>query len=130
MFLSIVLLQFSCNKEDDDLNSKYLKGVWVHTDTKADTIDFSNRMFMSEKTFEVKRGKEIRNGYEFSKAGSGIYTYTIKGDSIYLRDLASSYGGFFPYYFRIDPDRKSFDIGSFAPFTEGSVINKFRKIEK
>ncbi|MEA5127089.1 MAG: hypothetical protein VB074_02800 [Proteiniphilum sp.] len=129
MFILIVLLQFSCSKENDEIDSKSLKGVWVHTDTKTDTIDFSTRMFVSGKTFELKRGKEIRNGYELPKTGSGFYTYEIKGDSIYLRDVISSSGGSLPFYFKIDPDKKSFEIESFAPFTGGLMVNRFRKIK-
>lgn len=128
MFISIVLLQFSCNKENDELNSKYLNGVWVHTDTKTDTIDFNTKMFTSEKTFELRRGKEIRNGYEVPKIGSGFYRYEIKGDSIYLRNMISSYGGSLPFYFKMDSDRKSFNTASFAPFTGGLMVNKFKRI--
>lgn len=126
----IVLLLFSCSKENDELNSKNLNGVWVHTDTKTDTIDFNIMMFTSKKTFELRRGKEIRNGHELPKIGSSIYIYEIKGDSIYLQDIVSSYGGSLPYYFKMDPDRKSFRIASFAPFTGGLMINKFERIKR
>ncbi|WP_298649746.1 hypothetical protein [uncultured Proteiniphilum sp.] len=128
MFISIVLLQFSCNKENDELKS--LNGVWVHTDTKTDTIDFNTKMFTSKRTFELKRGKEIRDDHELPKMGSGFYLYEIKGDSIYLRDIISSYGGALSYYFKMDPDRRSFEIASFAPFTGGLMVNEFKRIDK
>lgn len=128
IFISIVLLQFSCSKENDEIDSKSLKGMWVHTGTKTDTIDFNSKMFTSGKTFELKRGKEIWNGYELPKTGSGFYTYEIKTDSIYLRDMISSAGGSL-FYFKLDPDKKSFEIASFAPFTGGLMVNKFRKIK-
>lgn len=131
MSIFTVLLLFSCSKENnDELNTKYLNGVWVHTDTKTDTIDFNTRMFTSKKTFELRRGKEKRNGYELPKIGSGIYTYEITGDSIYLRDIISSYGGSLPYYFKMDPNRRSFEIASFAPFTGGLMMNKFKRTDE
>lgn len=130
IFISIVLLLFSCNKEDNEAISRSLHGVWVHTDTKTDTMDFNTRMFTSEKTFELRRGKEIRDGKELPKTGSGFYLYEIKGDSIYLRNLLSSYGGALPFYFKIDEDGRSFDIESFAPFTGGLMVNKFKRIDE
>ena len=123
----MMLLLLSCDKEGDEMN---LSGVWVHTETKTDTIDFNTTMFSSRKTFELRRGKEIRNGYELPREGSGFYTYEIKGDTIYLRDMISSIGGALPFYFKMNPDKKSFDIESFAPFTGGLMHNEFKRIKK
>lgn len=128
LLISFILVQFSCSK-DDVLDSESLRGLWVHTETKTDTIDFNTKTFTSKKTFELKRGKEMHNDYELPKTGSGLYTYEIEGDSIYLQNVMSSLGADSPYYFKLSPDNESFKIASFAPFTGGLMVNEFKRID-
>lgn len=123
------IFSLACNKAEEEFNNEVLKGIWIHTETKTDTMDFNIGLFASENAFELKRGKEVRNGYTLSKIGSDIYRYKLKGDSIYLNGMLSSYAGYFQYYFKMSDDNKSFKIGSFAPFTGGLMVNEFRRIE-
>lgn len=131
MSVSLVLLLFACHQTDDELNSSMLKGVWVHTDTQTDTIDFDfgSHLPSLENSFILKRGKEIRDGYILPKWGSDIYTYRIQKDSIYLHAMLSSTWGSKPFYFKMNRDKQSFQIGSFAPFTGGLMVNTFKRIK-
>lgn len=129
VLISTILLQISCDREYEDLNS-LLNGVWIHAETKTDTMDFTPKFLVSEKTFELKRGKEVQEGEELPKIGSGSYVYEIRRDAIYIRYLLSSSTELKPWYFKIYPDRKSFDIGNFTPFDGESEVNKFIRIDE
>lgn len=128
ILMMMIFFPFSCNKTEDALNNEFLRGVWVHTETKTDTIDFN--IDFSDKTFKLNRGKEVRNGYVLPKIGSDFYTYEVKGDSIYLQAMLSSCFCRYPFYFKLNPDKRSFQIGNFAPFTGGLIMNEFRKVNE
>ena len=103
-----------------------MKGVWVHTENKMDTMDFN---ISPENTFILKRAWEVRDERFVPGYGQGHYWYRIEGDSIYLKWWLSSYSGSFAYYFKMEEDGNSFLIGNFAPFG-GLLVNEFRRIKE
>lgn len=125
---AIVLFQLSCDRVCEQCSDAPVVGVWVHTETKTDTMDFNIHIVEFENTFELRREKEVRDGHFRPGHGQGPYWYRIEGDSIYLKWWASSYSGSFAYYFKMEEDGNSFLIGNFAPFG-GLLVNRFERIK-
>ncbi|QMU30919.1 hypothetical protein [Adhaeribacter radiodurans] len=84
--LAIVASIVSC-KEDNEPTAQ-LDGVWIEQTDRSDTIVF--KRLDGGSFLSLGRGREIRNGNELPKYGSGLYNYQIKGDSISLLSLFSS----------------------------------------
>lgn len=125
---------YSCQKDkfsdfpDPGTLPKGLKGFWVETNTRADTINFySNK---DSGLFYLSRGFGIINGYWLPQIGSTWYLYKISADSISVEDgLSSSMDGG-TYYFRFDEPNLTINAGKFSKYidTKKSILT-FRKIK-
>ena len=120
----------SCQKDEFPNPSnlpKGLKGSWVETSTRIDTIRFNSDN--QSGYFYLYRGFAITNGYWLPKIGSTPYSYNISGDSITVIDgLSSSMAGG-TYYFKFDEPNLTIKIGKFCKYiaTKKSILT-FRKI--
>jgi hypothetical protein len=90
-----ILIISSCKKQKEA--PAQTSGAWIESVDKADTI-----VFLPEKMFELKRGKEISNGFLLPKIYSGLYTYSIRQDSIRLNYSLSSNSRSTYYTFKIE----------------------------
>jgi len=99
IFLSAVLV-IACNK---DKSASSLHGTWVEKTMRLDTLDFGDNAFLfsDHKIFYLR-----------SNPYWDMYRYNIDGDTIRLNSMNSSYGGLFPYSFKIN-STVSFTIGKF-----------------
>ncbi|GAB3495418.1 hypothetical protein GCM10027341_12760 [Spirosoma knui] len=83
----------SCSREDEPITPETLTGTWVEKSARRDTLIF-NPVFQGQVlmgTLTVNRGKELNaGGYLLPKLGSGIYSYELRGDRIYVRNSLSS----------------------------------------
>lgn len=85
-------------KDNNELTFQ-LKGVWIEQTEKSDTIVFER--FDGGSLLSLKRGREIRNGHDLPKYGSGLYKYQIKGDSISMLNLLSSCSTCYKTYYLV-----------------------------
>jgi len=83
---------------DNDSNpSVPLEGKWVAVEVETDTLIFDADI--GRDIFQLKRGKEIQNGYLLPKSGAGIYEFKINGESISIYNMVSSCYCFNDYFF-------------------------------
>ena len=74
-------------------------GKWVDVDNKTDTLAFVD--YEDLKVMEVRRGKEMRDGFLQPKSGSGPYMYQLLGDDrISVQWMAASSISQYKYYFK------------------------------
>lgn len=127
----MALLGVSCAEVEMDKSDNLLNGVWVNSVTKTDTLDFSVRPSFSKATnlFQLKRGTEVRKGQTMPKIGNGYYEYIIAGEKILLKGVLIDIHSDKEYVFKLNPDSKSLQIGSFAPFEGGLSKNEFIRID-
>ncbi|WP_460984645.1 hypothetical protein [Spirosoma fluminis] len=82
-----------CGEQNEPVSPETLTGTWVEKSTRRDTLMF-NPVFQGQLlmgTLTVNRGKEVNaGGYLLPKLGSGIYSYELRGDRIYVRNGLSS----------------------------------------
>ena len=131
MLCAIAVISISCSKVESELNDRLLKGMWVNSVTKTDTLDFNVRpdFTRSSNLFQLKRGTEEKRGQTIPKIGNGYYEYIIAGDKIYLKGLLIDIHSDKEYVFKLNNDSKSLQIGSFAPFEGGLSVNEFVRID-
>lgn len=70
-----------------------LTGTWIEKTNRKDTLVFNQAIAagLTEGNLLVKRGKEMTPaGYLLPRIGSGLYTYYIKDNDIYLLNMLSS----------------------------------------
>jgi hypothetical protein len=121
----ICISLFSCSKTT--LEPGPLRGVWVETSQRQDTISFLE--FDPDKYLTLDRGREIRNGYLLPKPGSGPYDYVLKNDSIDLRAGWSNSLSYQTYYFKFDPQHNLIQIGNFYDDSKNAAaILSFTKL--
>lgn len=113
--------------ENNKVTTSGLKGTWVEIDTKTDTIIFKTDALSGK--FHLNRGFEMTNGYYLPKIGSGMYSYDISDSSIKIVDLLSSTAGGNNFYFSINHDHESFQIGMFSFFETNKAILTFRRLK-
>lgn len=111
----------ACEEKHNDRIA--LKGIWIETGSKTDTLIFNEQV--DEGQFTLTREREIRNGYVLSKSGSGIYDYSIKGDSIILIFGLSSSREAKTYFFKIDKTNERIEIGNFYEDSLDSYISLY-----
>ncbi|MEK6480035.1 hypothetical protein WJR50_21005 [Catalinimonas sp. 4WD22] len=97
--ITIIMLGSSCQEDENDVIM--LDGSWVESVDKADTLVFRR----GESFFLLNRGKEERNGHLLPKYGAGMYEYSIDDDTISVRNLVSSFLGFYNTFINIEQDR-------------------------
>ncbi|MCX6243136.1 MAG: hypothetical protein NTU98_00375 [Bacteroidetes bacterium] len=99
-----------CQK--NELKASPLKGTWIETEKKTDTIAFSSEYDGQNPIFTLKRGFRIAKGYKLPDYYSGPYNFRLGQNSISLYWFLSS-GSYQTYYFRLIPGEKKFKIGNF-----------------
>lgn len=126
IFCSLVICT-SC-EDKANLRTNDLFGTWINKSDANDTIIFSNNM--SQPTFEVKRGKELREDIYVPKIGSGFYWYEIKKDTIYVRYMLSSIAGKLPYHISVNQEKNEFSVnGNFTYYPSGKMEFTYKKIK-
>jgi hypothetical protein len=130
MALSFVIALLACQKEEftePNTLPKGLKGSWVETSTRTDTIRFNSDN--QSGYFYLSRGFAITNGYWLPKIGSAPYSYKITGDRISVLNELSSAMESGTYFFRYDEPNLTINIGKFCKYitTKKSILT-FRKI--
>lgn len=95
--------------EKDLIETQQLKGTWVESEFKTDTIVFGNMPEM----FTLNRGKEMRDSFLLPIYHSGPYTYQIETDSINILWGLSSTLVSSKYYFEFDNKNDRLRIGNF-----------------
>lgn len=108
----------------ESLTSADLKGKWIDTETRLDTLVFEP--IETSEIFNLKRGKEILNGHLLPKSGSGPYYYNLDKDKISLRWMLSSNSNYEDYYIEIIENKMN--IGNFYGSTSGDTL-AFEKLE-
>ncbi|SDL20768.1 hypothetical protein [Kriegella aquimaris] len=123
--LLFVLTLLCCSKDDkQSLTSSDLKGKWIETETRKDTLFFEsldNLDFMN-----LNRGKELRNGNLLPKPKSGPYRYKLLEEKISLNWVLSSDSSFNDYYLKVINNR--LNIGNFYGSTLGETLT-FEKLD-
>jgi hypothetical protein len=94
-----------------------LRGVWVESSQRLDTIYFERPLLPGDLTFDLRCQVQTYNS---------LYDYRLKPDSMLLRSFFSSYDGFYSYYFRRD-NPTSFTIRNFYNPSLSSMI-RFERI--
>lgn len=122
-FAAIVLMitVFSCKKDQPESINEQLKGQWVRTDDRTDTLVIG---YLSLPWIEIRRGYEIINGSNTQKV-YGWFDYRIKNDSISLTGIASSNWSEKWYLFKINDSRMN--VEDFIDST--NTILTFEKIK-
>jgi hypothetical protein len=124
LLLSCILF-ISCG--GNNLNPEVtLKGNWVETSFKTDTLEF-DLFGDGESMLILKRGTELKDGQTLPKSASGPYDYKIVGNEISLRWSLSSLMESNNYYFKQTNDL--IEIEDFYNADLGSTILEFRKID-
>jgi len=101
----IILLGTSC--QEDEAGVRSLDGTWIESADRLDTLIFKE----NEDFFILNRGKEERNGHLLPKYGSGVYLYELRQDTISIRNMVSSYSGFYNVFVKVGEDQLT--IGDF-----------------
>ena len=120
-----VLTFLGCSKDGKDVvASSDLKGKWIETETRMDTLSFES--LDNQDIMNLNRGKEIRDGNMLPKSGSGPYKYNLLEEKISLNWVLSSDSSFKDYYFKIIDNR--LNIGNFYGSKSGETLI-FEKLE-
>lgn len=115
----LVLAFLGCSKDGSkDLSSADLKGKWIETETRLDTLVFET--WETLEIIKLNRGKEIWNGNLLPKPGSGTYNYNLAEDKISLNWMLSSDFKFEDYYFQSIGNE--LNIGNFYGSTLGETL--------
>ena len=111
-------LLVTCKKGKDVIE---LKGSWVESKEKKDTLDFESSSFM------LRSGLELRSGNWLPKLGSGLYFYKLKQDSISLHYTLSSLFEPQNFIFKISDDKLY--IGNFLNKSSSGQVLIFEKLK-
>ncbi|MFN3999383.1 hypothetical protein [Algoriphagus sp.] len=126
LILLLLAAVFSCTDTSDQPVSLGLEGKWVDQLTLTDTLEFLK--FEDGGTLmNLSRGREINNGHDLPKIGSGPYFYTLSGNSISLQYSLSSLWKPTDYYFQ--QNALQLKIGRFYESENSASILTFRKIK-
>jgi hypothetical protein len=122
----LLLLSLSCSEPLDPSASLALEGKWVDQVTTTDTLEFL-KFDDGSTLMNLSRGREISNGQNLPKIGSGPYTYTLGENSISLQYSLSSNWNPTKYYFQ--QNALELKIGRFFDSKNSVSILTFRKIK-
>ena len=90
--LCLALVSAACQKSDS-ISPDTLTGRWIEQTMRQDTLTFNLDHTGSSLPdwLTVNRGKErTATGDLIPKIGSGMYTYQVRGDRIFVRNMLSS----------------------------------------
>lgn len=118
--LLLFVLAFLCCSKDDtkSLTSINLKGKWIETETRMDTLFFESLDDLD--IMNLNRGKELKDGNLLPKPKSGPYRYKLLEEKISLNWVLSSNSSFNDYYFKIIDNR--LNIGNFYGSALGETL--------
>ena len=123
--LILLLIFLSCSKDDTkSLTSAELKGKWIETETRMDTIYFET--IDNLEIMNLNRGKEMKDGNLLPKPNSGPYKYDLLEQKISLYWMLSSDSKYKDYYFNVIDD--SLSIGNFYDSTLDEILT-FEKLD-
>jgi hypothetical protein len=125
LFLILLAFLMGCTDTSDQPIPLGLEGKWVDQLTKTDTLEFL-RFEDGSTLMNLSRGREISNGHNLPKIGSGPYIYTHTGNSISLQYSLSSNWNPTDYYFQ--QNALELKIGRFFDSENSSDVLTFRKI--
>jgi hypothetical protein len=125
LLLILLAAVIGCTDISDQPIPLGLEGKWVDQLTATDTLEFLR--FEDRSTLmNLSRGREISNGHNLPKIGSGPYIYTLSGNNISLQYLLSSNWNPTDYYFQ--QNGLELKIGRFYESKNSASILTFRKI--
>jgi hypothetical protein len=125
LLLILLAAVIGCTDISDQPIPLGLEGKWVDQLTATDTLEFLR--FEDRSTLmNLSRGREISNGHNLPKIGSGPYIYTLSGNNISLQYLLSSNWNPTDYYFQ--QNGLELKIGRFYASKNSASILTFRKI--
>jgi hypothetical protein len=125
LILILLIAGFGCNDTSEQPIPLNLEGKWVDQLTTTDTLEFL-RFEDGSTLMNLSRGREISNGHNLPKIGSGLYTYFLTKNSISLHYSLSSNSKTTDYYFQQNP--LELKIGRFFDSENSASILTFRKI--
>jgi hypothetical protein len=105
----------------EGLKESPIVGVWVESVSKKDTMEFMSQYDGTFPIFTLKRESQIIDGNNIPGHFSGPYYYKLLQNSISTQWFLSSNSAFFRNYFKMDPSRNEFKIGTF--FDDSSLNN-------
>jgi len=115
----------SCTKNDNNvIDASGLKGQWIEMESRSDTLSFES--WDSLEIMNLKRGKEVKNGFLLPKLGSGPYEYSLSSEIISLKWMLSSNSNPNEYYFKVTNDE--LEIGNFYNSLNGETLT-FEKLK-
>ncbi len=122
----LLLAMLGCGDPSEEPRLADLEGIWVDSLTATDTLEFL--VFDDGGSLMLlNRGKEIRDGYNLPKIGSGSYSFELQNNSIKLQYSLSSNWNPTDYYFRYNP--LQLKIGRFFESDNSAAILTFRKVK-
>lgn len=125
LFLILLVAFMGCTDTSDQPLPLSLEGKWVDQLTKTDTLEFL-RLEDGSSLLNLGRGREMRNGNNLPKMGSGLYTFTLGKNSITLQYSLSSNYNPTKYYFKQNP--LELKVERFFESENSSEILAFRRI--
>ncbi len=126
IWIFLVVGAFACTESDNNPLGKRLEGKWVDEVTKTDTLEF---IVLEDRStlMSLRRGREVINGYDLPKIGSGLYTYELSGEEISLYYTLSSSSRSTDYFFKQKGSK--LEIGRFFESDNEELILTFRKLD-
>jgi hypothetical protein len=124
IFLGVFI---GCTDTSDQPLPLSLEGKWVDKLTKTDTLEFL-RLEDGSALLNLSRGREMRNGNNLPKIGSGLYTFSLDKNSITMQYSLSSFYNPTEYYFK--QNQLELKVGRFFDSENSSDILTFRKIRQ
>lgn len=125
LILILLVAVFGCTDTADQPLPLSLEGKWVDQLTASDTLEFL-RLEDGSSLLNLRRGREMRNGHDLPKAGSGLYTFSLGKNSITLQYSLSSFYNPTDYYFSQNP--LELKMGRFFDSENSSDVLTFRKV--
>jgi hypothetical protein len=122
-FLLILFFTNNINCQKAELKISPLKGTWIESEKKTDTIVFSSEYDGQYPVFELKRGFRIAEGYKLPDYYSGPYNFYTGNNTISVYWFLSS-GTFMTCYFKMIPEENKFLIGNFFKDPEKKKTEK------
>ena len=125
LFLLILLAFMGCTDTSDQPLPLSLEGKWVAQLTKTDTLEFLN-FEDGGSMLILGRGREMSNGNDLPKIGSGLYFFSMGKNTITLQYSLSSFYNPTDYYF--DQNALELKVGRFFESEDSSEILTFKKV--
>jgi hypothetical protein len=83
LLILIACCFFFIRCSDDEFNIKKIRGTWIESERRLDTLIFHDDDL--EGLFTFNRPREMQDGQLLPLPGSGMFSYSIKNDSITMQ---------------------------------------------